>query len=95
MTLDQVRKFAESRDLSVRQIALTKEAARSIIAEHEREVNAAIGEGLLFDLRDRDDSQHVSKSFARIAACLADEERVFGQTGLRTTAALIQAAKES
>lgn len=50
MTLDQIRAFAESRDQSIRQIALTKEGARQIIAEHEREVNAAIGDALLFEI---------------------------------------------
>ena len=49
-SLDQIRAFAESRDLSIRQIALTKEGARQIIDEHEREMNAAIGDALLFEI---------------------------------------------
>ena len=38
MTLDQLRKFAASADGWVKQIALTKDAARQLIAEHEREL---------------------------------------------------------
>jgi hypothetical protein len=38
MTLDQLKKFANSSDGWVTQIALTKAAARQLIAEHEREV---------------------------------------------------------
>lgn len=50
MTLDQIRAFANSRETHIRQIALTKEAARQIIDEHEREMNAAIGDALLFEI---------------------------------------------
>ena len=85
MTLDQVRAFANSKDLSIRQIALTKEGARQIIREHDREVNAAAGDPALFEPKDRDDSQYVSQQFGRIAACLADEARLMGE-GLMTTA---------
>lgn len=85
MTLDQVRAFANSKDLSIRQIALTKEGARQIIREHDREVNAASGDSDLFEPKDRDDSKYVSQQFGRIAACLADEAKLMGE-GLETTA---------
>jgi hypothetical protein len=54
MTLEDVRRFAESGESHIRQIALTKEAARALIREHDREVNAASDEaGLLFEITAR------------------------------------------
>lgn len=86
MTLDQVRAFANSKDLSIRQIALTKEGARALIREHDREVNAAAGDTFLFEPRDRDDGKFASHTFARIVACVADEKRLFEETGALTAA---------
>jgi hypothetical protein len=92
MTLDQVRAFANSRDQSIRQIALTKEGAKALIREHDREVNAAAGDPMLFEPKDRaDEGKFVAEQFGRIAACLADEERLFGETGQRTRAGEMEA----
>lgn len=54
MTLDQLRAFANSDEQHVTKLALTKEAARALIREHDREVNAASDDPLLFDLKDTD-----------------------------------------
>lgn len=54
MTLDQLRAFANSDEQHLTKLALTKEAARTLIREHDREVNAASDDLLLFDLRDTD-----------------------------------------
>ncbi len=54
MTLDQLRAFANSDEQHVIKLALTKEAARALVREHDREVNAASDEaGLLFEITAR------------------------------------------
>jgi hypothetical protein len=53
VTLEQLRTFAESKDLSVIKLALTKEAARALIREHDREVNAASDDAGLFEITAR------------------------------------------
>lgn len=53
MTLEDVRRFAESGESHIRQIALTKEAARALIREHDREVNAASDDAGLFEITAR------------------------------------------
>lgn len=40
----------------------------------------------LFEPRDRDDGKFAKHTFARIAACVADEKRLFEETGALTAA---------
>lgn len=54
MTLDQLRAFANSDEQHLTKLALTKEAARTLIREHDREVNAASDDASLFELKDTD-----------------------------------------
>jgi hypothetical protein len=54
MTLDQLRAFANSDEQHLTKLALTKEAARALVREHDREVSAANEDGFLFDLKDTD-----------------------------------------
>jgi hypothetical protein len=86
MTLDQLRTFASSSDQSIIKIALTKDAARALIREHDREVNAASNDPALFEPKDRDDSAFIAGQFAKIHQVQADETRLYEATGLRTTA---------
>ena len=72
MTLDQLRQFANSSDGWVTQIALTKSAARQLLAEHEREVGR---QEPGFEPRERDDSKHAASMFARFATAEADYQR--------------------
>ena len=59
MNIDQLRAFANSDELHIRQIALTREAARAIIAEHEREVAIFdLVDGNSFKLTGRDDGPY-------------------------------------
>jgi hypothetical protein len=53
MTLDQLRAFANSDEQHVIKLALTKEAARALIREHDREVNAASDDAGLFEITAR------------------------------------------
>ena len=73
MTLDQLRKFADSRETHIRQIALTREAARAIIAEHDAEVakNQAPG----FEIIERGTGGYAAMERARIERLAADDAR--------------------
>lgn len=89
MTIDDLRKFADSAEGHIRQIALTKEAARAIVREHDREVNAASNDPELFAPRERaDEGRYAARQYAGIAAVLADEARIAAEGGGMTTAAM-------
>jgi hypothetical protein len=53
MTLDQLRAFANSDEQHLTKLALTKEAARALIREHDKEVSASV-DPFLFELKDTD-----------------------------------------
>ena len=72
MNLAQLKAFAQSTDGHIRQIALTKDAARQLLAEHEREVGKPEPG---FEPRERDDSKHAASMFARFASAEADYQR--------------------
>jgi hypothetical protein len=73
MTLDQLRKFANSSDGWVKQIALTKDAARQLIAEHEREIGH---QDRGFDIPVRRSAGHDAMEVARIDRLREVDERV-------------------
>lgn len=90
MTFDQLQKFANSPELHVRQIALTREGARQILAEHEREIANLTTAPEPFDIPEEraDEGKFAVRKFGDYAKARADEHVVFEQTGRRTTAAL-------
>ena len=71
MTLDQLRAFANSRETHINKLALTREAARSIIAEHDAEV-AKNQEPRGFEIRERDDGRFAPRLFGVFAKAEAD-----------------------
>lgn len=82
MTLEQLRAFAHSDEQHVTKLALTKEGARALIREHDHEVNAAIEDGLLFEIDTRKhngplDAQFTLARFRRMAA----EDAALGTRG--------------
>lgn len=70
MTLDDLRKFANSTDGWVRQIPITREAARAIVAEHEREVAKNLEPA--FEIPERDDGKFAGRMFGVYAKAEAD-----------------------
>lgn len=90
MTLDQLQKFADSTELHVRQIALTREGARQILAEHEREIANVTTAPKSFEIPDEraDEGRFAMRKFGAYAKAHADEHLIFEQTGQRTTAAI-------
>jgi hypothetical protein len=81
MTLDQLRAFANSDEQHLTKLALTKEAARALIREHDLEVNAN-ADLFLFEPKDRpDEGKYAAHQFARIASANADAERIAAERG--------------
>ena len=74
MTLAQLRAFANSDAVHIRQIGLTREAARAILEDHEAILRAEVAKVELFDsfdvtghVRRAEDKADVRKEFARRA----------------------------
>lgn len=90
MTFAQLQAFANSPDLHIRQIALTREGARQILAEHEREIANVTTAPKSFDIpEDRaDEGRFAPRKFGAYAKAHADEHMIFEETGRRTTAAI-------
>lgn len=71
MTLDQIRAFANSTEGHINKLALTREAARAIVAEHDREVAKNLEPGFEIDVRRNSgplDAELTLKRFRRMQA---------------------------
>lgn len=77
MNLDQLRAFANSDEQHIRQIGLTREAARALIREHDQEVRASV-DPLLFDIPERDDGKYARRLFSVYAKAEADFQKARG-----------------
>ena len=74
MTLDQLQKFVDSTELHVRQIALTREGARQILAEHEQEIANVTTAPKSFEIPvERDTPAYVALEQARVDRLLFGE----------------------
>jgi len=61
VTLDQLRAFANSDEQHIHKLALTREAARALIAEHELEVGKNLEPA--FEIRERADEGRMAPFF--------------------------------
>lgn len=71
MTLDQLRAFANSTEGHIHKLALTREAARALIAEHELEVGKNLEPVFEINIRRNNgplDAALTLKRFKRMAA---------------------------
>lgn len=91
MTFDQLQKFADSKDDHIRQVALTREGARRLLAEHVREIENVSMAPRQFEPTDRDDGKFAMQTFGRIGKVHETERLLFESTGLRTTAGIREA----
>lgn len=73
MNIDQLRAFANSDEQHINKLALTREAARAIVAEHDREVAKNLDAG--FEIPERDDGKHAARMFGVFAKAEADFQR--------------------
>ena len=75
MNIDQLRAFANSDELHIRQIALTREAARAIIAEHEREVAKNQEPGFEINVRRNNSALDAQLTLARLKRMAGEDAR--------------------
>lgn len=94
MRIDQLRAFANSADLSWNRIALTREAARALVVEHDREIAASQpGAGFQLPEERANEGRFSSRLFASIASMRADEARIAEDSGMFTRAGVVEAGQ--